>query len=75
MKVAFFPNMMNSTPLLAKGPRRKRAREFRRIFWESGLTEVHEPREVLPPARPERVPTVLAPAPWPQGEFRPDPES
>jgi hypothetical protein len=67
--------MTNETPLVAKGPRRKRARIFRRIFWETELIEVHEPRELLPPPRLERNPAIMAPAPWPKGEFRVDPEA
>ena len=56
-------------------PRRKGLREeTTRVFWKPALPEAREPRPVPPPRAGARVPYLLAPYPWPRGQFHVDPE-
>ncbi|MBI3856000.1 MAG: hypothetical protein HY293_09955 [Planctomycetes bacterium] len=45
------------------------------MFWKPSLPEAAEPRPLPLPKRRNEVPYLLAPHPWPQGEFRIDPEA
>jgi hypothetical protein len=65
-------HMSNGTHLAEPEPRRKRrGEETTRTFWKPPLPETREMRSVLPVSR---APYLLAPPPWPKGQFRIDPE-
>lgn len=65
---------MNSAPNLAEPePRRKpQGEETTRKFWKPPVLEAAQPR--VRPAVPPPAPYLLAPRPWPRGQFRIDPE-
>jgi hypothetical protein len=70
--------MRNGSDLLEPEPRRKHPEEeTTRILWKPSLPESTEPHVIPWPKRAIRVPYVLAlaPPPWPQGQFRIDPEA
>jgi hypothetical protein len=59
------------TTLAQPEPRRKpRGEETTRVYYRPGLPEAFEPRETAAPRRATDVPYLLAPAPWPRGQFR-----
>ena len=68
--------MRNETPLLEPGSRpRNQHTETTRLHWKPPLPEASDPR-LVPLHRAEpKVPYLLAPRPWPQGQFRVDPEA
>ena len=64
--------MRNGTNLAEPEPRRKDLEEPTTLgFWKPSLPEAREARPVPNPAA---VPYLLAPPPWPRGQFRIDPE-
>jgi hypothetical protein len=66
--------MRNGPDLLEPEPRRKpREEETTRAFWKPPLRESLEPRQV--PTPKPALPYLLAPHPWPKGEYRIDPEA
>lgn len=74
--VAFIPVMKTGSNLLEPEPRgKRRGEETTRQFWKPPLPDAAEPREAPVPKARGAVPYLLAPAPWPQGQFRIDPES
>jgi hypothetical protein len=59
------------TNLLEPELRRKpRGEETTRMFWKPPLPDAVEPRPAPPPRRLTEVPYLLAPSPWPRGQFR-----
>jgi hypothetical protein len=63
------------TNLLEPEPRRKpQGEETTRLYYKPALPEVFEPREAAAPKRVTEVSYLLAPAPWPRGQFRINPE-
>lgn len=73
-RACFLSDMNNGTNLAEPEPRRKGQDEATtRIFWKPALPESTEPRAVPPPMAP--MPYLLAPHPWPRGQFRIDPEA
>ena len=65
--------MNNATPMLEPESRSKLLEEEpTRLYWKPSLPEAQEPQWV-PPLR--TVPYLLAPHPWPRGQFRVDPEA
>ena len=63
------------TYLLQPEPRRKpRGEETTRVFYKPSLPEAFEPRPAPPPRRLTELPYLLAPSPWPRGQFRVLPE-
>ena len=65
--------MRNGPNLLEPEPRRKPWEEkTTRVFTNPAQPEFTERRKVPRPAPPVRL---TAPAPWPQGQFRIDPEA
>ena len=67
--------MRNETNLLEPEPRGARHGEATtRIFWKPALPEAVEPLPVPRPRAGHQVPYLLAPYPWPRGQFRIDPE-
>jgi hypothetical protein len=65
--------MRNPTPLAGPEPRRKRrGEETTRLFWKPALPEATVPRIQAPKAAV--MPYLLAPSPWPQGQFKINPE-
>jgi len=74
--------MRNQAPLAEPGPHRKaRGEESTRYFWKPMRDRKPVPAEAGP-LRPlpvsmanVRVAYLLAPRPWPQGQFRIDPEA
>jgi hypothetical protein len=70
--------MRNGSDLLEPEPRRKHPEEeTTRILWKPPLPEFTEPRAIPQPKRAYHVSHLLAlaPPPWPQGQFRIDPEA
>jgi hypothetical protein len=68
--------MSNGANLLEPEPRKKhRGEETTQIFWKPSLPEVTEPRYAPRPRSASSAPYLLAPHPWPQGQFRIDPEA
>jgi len=68
--------MSNESSLLEPEPRGKlRGEETTRAFWKPRLPEASEPRTAPPPRAGAPVPYLLAPYPWPRGQFRIDPEA
>lgn len=68
--------MMSETNLLEPEPRRKpRGEETTRVFWKPLLPEATEPRPIPGPRPASPPPYLLAPWPWPRGQFRIDPEA
>jgi len=68
--------MRNEASLLEPEPRGKRhGEETTRVFWKPLLPEASAPRPV--PGSKAGVPVtyLLAPYPWPRGQFRIDPET
>lgn len=69
--------MSNATPLMEPEPRdKKRGEETTRAFWKPALPEAQGPRPAAPAragSRPQ--PYLLAPPPWPKGQFCVDPEA
>jgi hypothetical protein len=64
--------MRNGSNLLEPEPRPKGREEgTTRVFWKPSLPEAAKPRPI---ADPRFVPYLLAPPPWPRGQFRIDPE-
>jgi hypothetical protein len=64
------------TNLLEPEPRPKeRGKESTRITWKPALPEAEEPRPAPRPRAGSPVPYLLAPYPWPRGQFRIDPEA
>ena len=51
----------------------KKGEESTRIYWTPPLPDAGEAR-LVPKVRPA-IPYLLAPAPWPRGQFRIDPEA
>jgi len=65
--------MKNGPNLLEPEPRRKPLEEeTARVFWSPPFPEFTERRKTPRPRPPVHL---LAPAPWPQGQFRIDPEA
>jgi hypothetical protein len=65
--------MRNRTNLAEPEPRRgQRGEETTRLFWKPELPEATAPRLHAPKAAV--VPYLLAPYPWPQGQFKINPE-
>ncbi len=68
--------MSNEASLLEPEPRGKRhGEETTRAFWKPPLPEASEPRPVPRPKSGGPAPYLLAPYPWPRGQFRIDPEA
>lgn len=68
--------MRNGSELLEPEPRKKpRGEETTRTFWKPSLPECNEPRQAPRPKPPAPMPYLLAPHPWPRGEFRINPEA
>jgi hypothetical protein len=62
--------------LLQPEPRKKpRGEETTRVFWKPLLPDAVEPRAIPRPKLKDSVPYLLAPDPWPRGQFRVDPEA
>jgi len=73
--IRFVGDMGMGTNLLEPEPRRKpRGEETTRVFCRPSLPDAHEPRQVPAPKRVMELPYLLAPAPWPRGQFRALPE-
>jgi hypothetical protein len=66
-RVAQHPAMSNATPMVEPGPTRP--------LWVPELSEAEEPRAVPSPREVVAVPYLLAPSPWPRGQFLVDPEA
>jgi hypothetical protein len=62
--------MNNTMPIVQPDPRNKTRR-----FWKPDLPEAQEARPVPAPKGPPTIPYLLAPHPWPRGQFRMDPEA
>jgi hypothetical protein len=68
--------MSNEASLLEPESRGKRhGEETTRVFWKPLLPEANEPRPVPRPKSGGTAPYLLAPYPWPRGQFRIDPEA
>jgi hypothetical protein len=68
--------MRNETSLLEPEPRGKQhGEETTRVFWKPALPEASEPQALPRPRAGLPVPYLLAPYPWPRGQFRIDPEA
>ena len=63
--------MKNTLPSLEPDPRSNKTRRF----WKPELPEAQEARSLPPPKGTPTVPYLLAPHPWPRGQFRVDPEA
>ncbi len=73
--LAFLADMRNA-PLMEPEPRRKHPEEEPTRLWlRPALPEAVEPRTVRLPKSNRAMPYLLAPPPWPRGEFRVDPEA
>ena len=67
--------MRNGSNLLEPEPRRKHPEEeATRTFWKPLLPDATEPR-LVPRPKTSQAHYLLAPPPWPQGQFRIDPEA
>lgn len=68
-------DMGMGTNLLGPERRRKpRGEETTRVFWKPALPDAYETREASAPRRLIDLPYLLAPSPWPRGQFRVLPE-
>ena len=68
--------MSNATPMLEPESRSKlREEEPTRLSWKPALPEAQEPQRIPPLRTRGAVPYLLAPDPWPRGQFRVDPEA
>ena len=69
-------DMRTASNLLEPGPHgKRRGEETTRVFWKPPLPEATEPRVGAPARNPAGAPYLLAPRPWPRGQFRVDPEA
>jgi hypothetical protein len=67
--------MSNATITMEPEPRNRReGQETTRVFWKPALPETQEPR-IVPPPKGGAIPYLLAPHPWPRGQFVVDPEA
>lgn len=74
--VAQHPAMSTMTPMLEPESRSKlRDEEPTRLYWSPSLPEAQEPKAGPLPRAGATVPYLLAPHPWPRGQFRVDPEA
>jgi hypothetical protein len=74
--IAQLPAMSTTTPMLGPESRSKlRDGAPTRLSWKPSLPEAQEPKPAPPPSAEATVPYLLAPHPWPRGQFRVDPEA